>query len=284
MESEQVIIFEIQGRFGFFRSPEGTRTTLSFPFTRTSILGFIGSILGRDRNSYWEEDPLNISRIALEFLTPLQQQSLTTNYIQTQTIVNLSKPTSLSFFLPNVSASGGGRGFVTAVKLNVFRDLHYRIYFTSEDLELFNSLEEHLKNSWAYYPPYLGHANFLADFRYISTVKMESIKTKKASISTVVPVSVLNKEEMSPIMSKLSIIFNIPIRTIVSKGEIVDCLTENFLISNNPNELLDVIVNDTCNIYQLRVNGEEKHIIFFPDGRNIQRENIPKLINREEDI
>ncbi len=53
MTLDKVLVFNIEAQFGFFRIAETTRATISFPFTRTSIIGVIGAMLGQEKNSYW---------------------------------------------------------------------------------------------------------------------------------------------------------------------------------------------------------------------------------------
>ncbi|MBD3352803.1 MAG: type I-B CRISPR-associated protein Cas5 [Candidatus Lokiarchaeota archaeon] len=280
MTAESVLVFDVTGEFGFFRVPESTRSTLSFPFTRTAILGIIAAILGYDRNSYWEENnPLANAQIGLEIIKPLAHTSLTVNYLQTKSTLNIGGRSSLYTLLP----TGTYRGFVTAVRLDLLRDVHYRVYFNSNDDTLKSHLKEYLENNWTEFPPYLGHANLLADIIYIGDFPYTIVNSKKASINSVVPGSYvdINKKEL-PLFNLATIITGIPIRYRVKNHEIIQAINENFIIPSRDATSVSLNLKEEYNLYEVQTEkqqGKNKVIVFMPDGREIKREEFSKIID-----
>ncbi|MHA1360051.1 MAG: type I-B CRISPR-associated protein Cas5b [Candidatus Helarchaeota archaeon] len=257
MADESVLVFDIEARYGFLKVPEVTRATISFPFTRTSIVGIIASILGLERNSYWNaNDPLANAKIALEIKKPIKFSSLTFNYVHTKAKVSIG---GISLYM----SSGSERGFVTAVKLNLLRDVHYRIYFQSKEEKLQSQLREFLENQWCTYPPYLGHANLLADIIYLGEYPLEELKSNTAEVSTVIPVSILAPSFLKIFGNELAVVYDIPIRTKVIGTEVTSTVTDNFIISESEAPL-KITIDQNSKIYTVKMNDNKTNIVFMP--------------------
>ncbi|MHA1370317.1 MAG: hypothetical protein ACTSRA_11450 [Promethearchaeota archaeon] len=264
MRDNQVLIFDIVGSFGFFKIPEVTRGTISFPFTRTSVIGILAAIIGENRNSYWGEgNPLANLEIALELIKPIKHFGLVINYTHTQTPVNIG-----SVIKTRIPQSGTHfRGFVTDVRLDLIKDLHYRIYLRNNNEELYQDLKNRIKNSLFEFPPYLGHANLLADIFYIDESKLIECKDEIVEISSVIAVSQLDQKFWDLSNPKISMISNIPIKAITTGNneEILTVLTDNFVFKSKINDKLRVIVKEDVKVYSVKFSdGVIKNIVFMP--------------------
>jgi CRISPR-associated protein Cas5 subtype I-B len=290
---ESVLVFDIKGDFGFFKTAEVTRATLSFPFTRTAIIGIIGAILGEEKNSYWNnKDSIAEAEIALELLSlenneNFQHTPLTVNYAHTKYTVNIA---ARSGTLKTYISDGEHRGFVTNVKLDMLRNIHYRLYYrkptSSKGLEIYNKLKKYLMNNWTIYPTYLGHANLLADIIFIGEFPMEEINDKLNTISSVIPVSSIEKDFLTILQRKVSIIMNIPIGMDIQNDKVVTTYNENFVIPETFGEEIKIKVKADSKIYSVDLKsenkkGEKKNIIFIPTGKEeIFKKNKVKIFNR----
>jgi CRISPR-associated protein Cas5 subtype I-B len=278
MSPEKVLVFDVIGQFRFLKTAEGTRATLSFPFTRTSIIGLIAAILGRDRNTYWsDDDPLANSKIALQFIKSNKHSSLTLNYMHTRERVSIGRGRTISTFL----SKGKSRGFVTAVKLDLIRDIHYRIYFSSDNADLYNKIKKYLENNWSFYPPYLGHANLLVDIIYVGEFKLTKIDNKKAKVYSVIPTSILDSNFSEIMENHLAMVTHIPIRSEIVEDEVIGTITENFIIPDGDDKSIEIAVKSDENIYQIEIEDVEKNIVFIPDGREIEKEVIKSIMEGE---
>ena len=175
----EMIVFEIRGDFAYFRIPEGTRSSYSFPFPpRTAVFGIIAGILGREENLYWEEDSdFSSIKIGLEILSVPSLFPIKMNYWRTKSIIEIG-PRKLDYklMLPHDVGGKHGRGFTTQVKLNYFCNVHFRIYLKIDDAKLANEITQRLIEKKYFRPPFLGHANLLAEITYIGSFKAKEIE------------------------------------------------------------------------------------------------------------
>ncbi|MHA1228741.1 MAG: CRISPR-associated protein Cas5, partial [Candidatus Hodarchaeales archaeon] len=179
----QILIFDIEAEYAHFRSFETTRGNISYPFPpRTAIIGLIAGILGIPRNTYWESGhPLRKTKLAIEVVKPIKRYGLKVNYTRTRESTSLGSGTNrVVFHFPNKPIHPESRGYITQVRLDLLKDVYYRVYCNFKD-PLFTKFVEAVKNHHYIYPPYLGHANLLARVSYISLVNGKLVSTVSAT-------------------------------------------------------------------------------------------------------
>ncbi|MHA1339371.1 MAG: type I-B CRISPR-associated protein Cas5b [Promethearchaeota archaeon] len=259
MDSGKLLAFDLKGDYGFFRAHETTRSPLSYPFTRTSIIGIIAAIMGLERNSYWDDDhPLARSKIALELMSNPKKYQLTINYTQTKEILSLQ---SLKIYFPR----NRNRGYYTAVQLDTLRNIHFRIYFYSENTELYNRLKNILENFSFVFPPYFGHANMLANIDYLGEFDFKVSKNNN-KIDSVVATSLLHDNFINVLSMKISIIPSIPIRVIINDKKIINTIRDNFLIDDVEIKPWNVLVKNNVPIFSVDLSDRRHFICFMPTG------------------
>lgn len=70
----KLITFELQGKFAHFRKYFGNNTALSYALPpRTTLMGILGVILGRKRDSYYEELASEHIRIGIGIIEPVKK-------------------------------------------------------------------------------------------------------------------------------------------------------------------------------------------------------------------
>lgn len=281
MPNESTLIFDIEAPFGFFKISEVTRATVSYPFTRTALIGLIGAILGRERNKYWiEEDPLSEALIALELINPLKHIAIMVNYSHTKYTVNVAR--RLSTYLPSQSGKDF-TGFVTNVRLDYLRDVHYRVYFKTEDNILYKELKKRLIDFEFDFPPYLGHANLLADIIYLGESLIKKSNTNLSKVNSVVAVNYIDPEYLKLLDSRLTIVMDIPIKMYFSKNKVVKVDRTGFLLPIQPGEPITVKISPSTSLYEVDYpdcstdiklwdSNNVKKIVFMPNSSN-QSEN-----------
>ncbi len=267
MISDQVLVFEIQAQYGSFQVPEATRSPISFPFTRTAIIGLIGAILGRERNSYWnDEDSLGNAKIALEIVKPIVHVGLMVNYTHTRDVITIgSGKNKLKTFLPQAP---GKRGYVTAVRLDLLHDVYYRIYFYSENNNLMTELGNAIQDSLFEFPPHLGHVNLLADVSYVGFFPVQAIRDKTGNVDTVIGTSLVDDKFLAQLESRITMIPGIPIRMITNRmktRKIIGIIQENFLFSENGGAIPISTVSPGI-IHKVVFPENPKFICFMPNG------------------
>ncbi len=188
------LCFDVSGRYATFKTPETTRSALTFPFPpRTAILGLIGAILGLPRNSYWEPtSPFRNSIIALEILQPGRRFGITVNFTQTK------YPTKIgSIMVPIPSDPETQRGMNTQQRLDLLVEPRFRLYIDLHNDDLMDELEIALREHLFTYPPYLGHANMLAEVDFISRFKYRPLDSGEHVVSSIVALSSDNHMKIS---------------------------------------------------------------------------------------
>ncbi|MHA1336281.1 MAG: type I-B CRISPR-associated protein Cas5b [Promethearchaeota archaeon] len=228
----KVLIFEITGRYGFFKSMETTRYNFSYPFPpRTAIIGMIGAILGIERNTYWIKDgewkSIANANISIEVVSKPGHYGLKLNLTQTKYTTSIAKDVVILFPKDPLLKS---RGFVAPVRIDLLKDPWYRVYIHLDDNETQEKLKNHLKNRLFCYPPYLGHANLHANIEFIGEYEINKIDVKKPiKIDSLIPIEYIDLTKT--ILLGSAIIYNqIPMS--------LSAVEEDIQINNNPSLVL----------------------------------------------
>lgn len=148
--------FDLEGKQAHFRKYYANNTALSFTLPpRTTLMGIVGAVLGRARDSYyWEFGPEQV-RFGVGLLSPVKK---------TFHRLNLLKILGDSDFR-------GRQGRIqTPFELVVPLDprqgkIVYRIYVTSNNNLLMDELGAFLENRRSFFNPSLGLANFNASLK-----------------------------------------------------------------------------------------------------------------------
>lgn len=168
---DKLLSFEIWGDYAHFRRPYSTTSPLTYPIpTKTSIIGLMASILGRERDSYYEEfSPLN-SRVGIQILSPVRKFSLGVNLVDTKK----------GFFLWDITENPR-----TQILFEILKDVYYRIYVWIKSDDIYASLKQNLESHTTIYTPYLGKAQFLANFKFVKEYIDGNIKKKRADLTKI---------------------------------------------------------------------------------------------------
>lgn len=179
----ELLVFDVSARMAHFRKVYSTSTSLSYFFPpRTTISGLVASILGIERDSYYDEFSSKKCRVAVRILSQLRKAVLPVNYlnldeISETTLRGLKKkdprvPTSIEFVVPEPPA----------------RSVAYRVFIHHENL--MSELERRLRERRFAYPPCLGPAYCLAEVLPHEPPKIEAELTsppqEPIKVSTVI--------------------------------------------------------------------------------------------------
>jgi len=186
---EKLLIFDIKGSVAHFRKFYTNSSSLSYTFPpRTTITGLIAGMLGKERDSYYEDFSSERCKVAVSIRTPVRKIMQTVNYVQTKKSeggikgVNLSAGHTqipLEIVLPSQSS----------------KELKYRIYFYHNDKIMWD-LKEVLELDKFVYPPYLGISELLAEVSFIDFIKGKQISRFSDSETSVEIATVVNVEQI----------------------------------------------------------------------------------------
>lgn len=268
-------IFDIKGDYAYFRAYETTRGNFSFSFPpRTAILGLLASILGINRNEYWvPEHPLFKAKIGIEVLTPTKRIGVKMNYIQSRMTMHFA---DMEILLPRDPSHPDSRGFSTQVRLDLLKDVAFRIYFSIDHkatfLELCNCIANHLYT----YPPYLGHANLLCTLHWMGKFPFQPLNAGTYKMKCLIPTSSIDPENINLKYGAFSVIYNVPTVLLATPRESKLLNRQYYTVSpaRFENVIFQVAIKQTDGIefeiphdnvvYESQSEDYQKRIVFFP--------------------
>lgn len=168
---QKVLTFDISAQYGHFKVIYATTSALTYPIpSKTAIYGLVGSIVGlsNKNNEYLKSFEVGKCKIGLQVLNSISTQRININFSATPGSIKQRKPTLVEH-LSNPS---------------------YRVYFTHQDEDLYNSFKNHLENHTSVYTPCMGLANLLANFEFLREYEIEERLSEEIDIHTIIPMSV----------------------------------------------------------------------------------------------
>jgi len=182
---DKLLIFDIQGPVAHFRKFYTNSSSLSYTFPpRTTITGLIAGMLGRSRDSYYEEFSSKQCKVAISVRTPTRKIMQTVNYVRTKSLGEL-----------NLSAGHTQVPLEIVLSSKNCQKLKYRIYFYHNGKTLFE-LEEVLGSSKLVYPPYLGISEFIAEANLVNSVKENQMSRFLDPVTPVEIATVINVDKI----------------------------------------------------------------------------------------
>jgi len=189
MSGKKALVFDIIGKFAHFKTFYSNASSLSYGFPpRTVIIGIIAAILGKERDSYYELLSPSSCNISVSLKEPLRRIIQTVNYIRTK-------------------EEDGFKNFNSAINSHLYRKLNtypisieilmpvgdylkYRIYFTSNDAELYSKLKNSLEKEETEFPLYLGLSEFFAEINWIG--EFDILQPENNEVLSVIPESLFS--------------------------------------------------------------------------------------------
>jgi len=158
----KVLIFDIKGRFAHFRKIYTNSSSLSYTLPpRTTVMGMIAAILGRERDTYYEEFNSQNMDIAVQKINPTRKIMQSLNYIKVTSPQQFSNPQDH-----------------TQIPFEIIcgePETRYRIYLASKRAGLYGEIKERLQSGKHVFPLYLGAAPFAGGIEFIGEAEAEKI-------------------------------------------------------------------------------------------------------------
>ena len=169
---DSLLIFDVKGQMAHFRKFYTNSSSLSHDFPpRTTITGLIASLLGKQRDTYYEEFSSDRCKVSLSIRTSIRKIMQTVNYVRTKNLGELNASggptqTPLEIVLPLCFAS----------------EIKYRIFFHHSDKEgIIKDLKKVLKSKEILYPSYLGLTEFIAETAFVDYIEGDDIKLERTN-------------------------------------------------------------------------------------------------------
>jgi len=188
MISKKVLIFNIQAEYGHFRKINTVTSPLSYSIpTRTALIGFMGAILGIER-----EKKAGIYPKGIEALNELFSYEKAHIGIQ---VLKPIKKVNIAFNLVNTAKSFFNIENRTQIEFELLKDCQYRIYFSHEDATIQEELTQRIKDKNHHFSPYMGLSQFTAITEFEQEMQGQWVSLeqfKMIPISSVINMKFLN--------------------------------------------------------------------------------------------
>ena len=239
---EKVLTLTLWGDWAHYRRIYTTTSSLTYPFpTRTALAGLFASILGLERDSYYDLFTDETSAIALTILQPIKTVQINFNLIRTK----------LGYLLRDIKTEGKR----SQIPMEFVKDPKWRIFLWLEDKDTYQQLKTLLKEHKSIFTPCLGISELLANYQFEGEKKVS--QTKKVAKSETVSINSIIKKssDVSIKVEQDKKYGNVKIPAFMRKDRVVTKYLELFYEQNGKPITISRGNFNT-------INGEE-NVIFF---------------------
>ena len=146
----KVLAFDIWGEYAHYKKIYATTSAVSYCLPpKTSLYGYVGAILGLEKNQYLNYFQNKECLVGIQLLNPIVMQR-----------ININLRAVLGRMKPNDNRKPTMMEFVYQPK--------YRIYFYHKNSETYNRLKDSLVEKCAVYTPSMGLASLISNFEFIT--------------------------------------------------------------------------------------------------------------------
>lgn len=190
----EILSFTITGKLAHFRKYYANNTALSFSIPpRTTLMGIVASVMGWEKDSYYEKLSSENFRFGVRVLSPLKKSFQRLNFLSIKKTGDISKSFDSDF------RGQGGRiqtPFEVVSGLNLTKDeVAYQVFLhpvEHENLD-FEKIKEHFIKGIPVYNLSLGPANFQASLQHVELIGNSNIQSQSSDdfirIHSAIPVS-----------------------------------------------------------------------------------------------
>lgn len=167
---DRIIVLDLRGAMAHFRAFYTNSSSLSYSFPpRTVITGLLSGILGRQRDSYYEEFNGEKCRIALSILSPFRKIMNTLNYSweksRTDFVINHGQHLQVQF-----------ETVIPYTQPAIWGELVYRLYVWHSNPFIIDELGLRAMDHRYIYPPFMGISEFIAEVDFVDEFSKSDIQ------------------------------------------------------------------------------------------------------------
>ena len=202
MHSDKILVFDIGSEYGHFRKFNTTTSPLTYSIpTRSAITGFLGAILGIEREisaGKFREGVMPVAEvfakenadIGVQLINPVKKVNIAFNLLDTEKAAS-------SFF--NIKQR-------TQIEFELLKNPSFRIFTNLRDETLFSELINRIRENRTHFTPYLGLSQFTATIKFTGLTTAKLLKGNDFH-EVVTAVNLSNTDPDDPIQFDRSIDF-----------------------------------------------------------------------------
>jgi len=181
----KVLVFDLESDYAHFRKFYTTSSPLTFPFPpRTALQGIVGAILGYSKDEYMEK--LRNTYLSISLNKPVKKMRIPLNLVNTKDAPAVGIDKLRAYFLG--LRKGKFHEPHTQIRLEVLKDVSYRVYLFHPDCEVMGVLFEFFKTQKCIYTPYLGIASFISDTRLVGEYEALIVRENEEPVEISSPI------------------------------------------------------------------------------------------------
>lgn len=239
---KKVLVFDIKSKLAHFRKINTNSSSLTYLVPpRTTIMGLLAGILGRERDSYYTDESFSKMYIGI---APMNKHRIDTQSINYLAIDSVNDVTGCK-----------NHTQVPVEFLTSSEDVCFRVYLSCEE-ELFFEIKSALVEERYIYLPSLGLAYCLADINYIGEFEVsvvDGLEDTFVDINTVTQVKHIVSFDFSPNIYKEKMPYKFE--------ENRKCFTEDYIFSRNDDKIKLKILKG--NLYSINIDDKEELFTFM---------------------
>lgn len=202
MYSDKILVFDIGSEYGHFRKFNTTTSPLTYSIpTRSAIVGFLGAILGIEREvsaGKFREGVMPVAEvfakknanISVQLINPVKKVNIAFNLLDTE-------KNAASFF--NIKQR-------TQIEYELLKNPAFRIFINLRDETIFSELINRIRENRTHFTPYLGLTQFTATVKFRGVTKAKLLEGNNFQ-DVVTAVNLSNTDHENPIQFDRSIDF-----------------------------------------------------------------------------
>ncbi|WP_026995482.1 CRISPR-associated protein Cas5 [Flectobacillus major] len=199
----EIIQLDISGKFAHFRKYYANNTAMTYSLPpRTTIIGILAAILGKPRDSYYEDFSSDKIRIGIAIKTPIKKSFHRLNFLSVKSLGDFRKSFDSDF--RGMAGNPIQTPFEVVTGLNLQEnDVKYRIFISyfDEGNELFQTLKNALISKQLTYNISMGTANFNASLGNVKVFENSQIIENTSSSGDLIEVdSAVNSDIVDEII------------------------------------------------------------------------------------
>lgn len=248
MISLELLIFDIEGKMAHFRKVYSNSSSLSYIVPpRTTIIGIIAAVLGKERDTYYKEFNKNNCDIALRINKKNEKIIQSVNYLR-------------------ITSSNHFRRYEehTQVPFEILVSedkVSFRIYFHHKNPDIMKELLRRIKERRYVYPPYMGSAAFNCTLELVDYVDKDKVKERREKdieINSIIPFHAIGKVFLDEAKDKIRL----------CKENMVSDFNENregteiysYIIEENG---YPIKIKSEKTVYKIEYKNIEENIVFM---------------------
>lgn len=171
---DRIIVVDLCGAMAHFRAFYTNSSSLSYSFPpRTVITGILAGIMGRQRDSYYDEFSRESCKIALSICSPFRRMMNTLNYSYMKSpkdfVINKGQHLQVQF-----------ETVIPDARPFVWGELVYRIYIWHSRPEVLDEIRRRAQQKRYVYPPFMGISEYTAELEFVDEFTSGDIQVVSA--------------------------------------------------------------------------------------------------------